>query len=86
MSSPDLSIPKENVEENVEEEETATEKDEADRKRLKLIQLAESGEISQSVKYIKKASNRVISKLYADHEYMHATGQNQCNPSRCVDR
>ena len=48
MSSPDLSIPKEDVEENVEEEETATEKDEADRKRLKLIQLAESGEISQS--------------------------------------
>ena len=30
MSSPDLSIPKEDVEENVEEEETATEKDEAD--------------------------------------------------------
>ena len=32
--------------------------------------MAESGEISQSVKYIKKASNRVICKLYAEYEYM----------------
>ena len=36
---------------------------------MKLIQLSESGEISQSVKYIKKASNR-ISKLYAEYEYI----------------
>ena len=70
MSSPDLTIPKEDIEENVEEEETATEESEADCKRLKLIQLAESGEISQSVKYIKKASNRVICKLYAEYEWM----------------
>ena len=70
MSSPDLTIPKEDIEE---EEEIATEAElesEADRKRLKLIQLAENGEISQSVKYIKKASNRVISKLYAEYEWI----------------
>ena len=34
---------------------------------MKMIQLAESGEISQSVKYIKKASDKVISKLYAEY-------------------
>ena len=64
MSSPDLTIPKEDVE----EEETATE-NEADRKRMKMIQLSEGGEVSQSVKYIKKASNRVICKLYAEYEF-----------------
>ena len=64
MSSPDLSIP----EEENKGEETATEETEADRKRMKLIQLAESGEISQSVKYIKKASNKVIGKLYSEYE------------------
>ena len=45
MSSPDLSIPKEDIEETATED---CEESEADRKRLKLIQLAESGEISQS--------------------------------------
>ena len=73
MSSPDLSIP----EEENKEEETATEETEADRKRMKLIQLAESGEISQSVKYIKKASNKVISKLYAEYEYIQQDKTNE---------
>ena len=73
MSSPDLSIP----EEENKEEETATEETEADRKRMKLIQLAESGEISQSVKYIKKASNKVICKLYAEYEFIQQDKTNE---------
>ena len=68
MSSPDLSIPKEDVEETAAEETENTTQDEADCKRMKLIQLSEEGSVSQSVKYIKKASNRVICKLYAEYE------------------
>ena len=70
MSSPDLSIPEEELKQ---ETETASEADregqttEPDRTRMKMVQLAESGEISQSVKYIKKASDKVISKLYAEY-------------------
>ena len=69
MTSPDLSIP--NIEEeNIENEnETANEdrEDHADHTRMRMVQLAEAGEISQSVKYIKKASNKVISKLHAEY-------------------
>ena len=71
----DLTIPKE---EN-KKEETATvdcKETEADRIRMKLIQLAESGEISQSVKYIKKASDKVISKLYAEYEWIQQDKSN----------
>ena len=72
MSSPDLSISKEE-----DETETATVETEVDRKRMKLIQLAESGEISQSVKYIKKASNKVICKLYAEYEFIQQDKTNE---------
>ena len=68
----DLTIPKE---EN-KKEETATVETEVDRKRMKLIQLSESGEISQSVKYIKKASDKVISKLYAEYEWIQQDKSN----------
>ena len=72
MSSPDLSIPEEETTtETVETKET-----EADRRRLKMVQLAESGEISQSVKYIKKASDKVISKLYAEYEWIQQDKSN----------
>ena len=68
MTSPDLSIP-ENYEteetENI-ENETANE-NEANHTRMRMVQLAEAGEISQSVKYIKKASDKVISKLHAEY-------------------
>ena len=65
MTSPDLSIPDlEDCEAEQEKTETASE---SDHTRMKMIQLAESGEISQSVKYIKKASDKVISKLYAEY-------------------
>ena len=63
MTSPDLSIP-ENYE--TEEDETANE-NQADHTRMRMVQLAEAGEISQSVKYIKKASDKVISKLHAEY-------------------
>ena len=68
MTNPDLSIP-ENYEteetENI-ENETANE-NEANHTRMRMVQLAEAGEISQSVKYIKKASDRVISKLHTEY-------------------
>ena len=65
MSSPDLSIP-EVHEETAETTETA-EASESDHTRMKMIQLAENGDIRQSVKYIRKASDKVISKLYAEY-------------------
>ena len=72
MSSPDLSIPEEETTTaTVETKET-----EADRRRLKMVQLAESGEISQSVKYIKKASDKVICKLYAEYEWIQQDKSN----------
>ena len=36
---------------------------------MKMIQLSEAGEVSQSVGYIKKASDIVICKLYANYVY-----------------
>ena len=36
--------------------------------RLILIQLAEAGEIPQSVKCIEKANNKVVKKIYAKHQ------------------
>ena len=62
MTSPDLSIP--DIEDREDETETASE---ADHTRMRMVQLAEAGEISQSVKYIKKASDKVISKLHAEY-------------------
>ena len=65
MTSPDLSIPENyECEENI---ETANENDTADHTRMRMVQLAEAGEISQSVKYIKKSSDKVISKLHAEY-------------------
>ena len=64
MTSPDLSIPDIETEN---ETETASEASEADHTRMRMIQLAEAGEISQSVKYIKKASDKVISKLHVEY-------------------
>ena len=71
MSSPDLSIPE------VHEESTETaEASESNRTRMKMIQLAEAGDISQSVKYIKKASDKVISKLYAEYLWIQQDKSN----------
>ena len=62
MTSPDLvSIP------DIETENETETASEADHTRMRMIQLAEAGEISQSVKYIKKASDKVISKLHVEY-------------------
>ena len=66
MSSPDLTIP------DLEEDKPQEEEEEElgprpDQKRMKMVQLAETGEISQGVKYIKKASEKIICRLYADY-------------------
>ena len=55
MTSPDLSIPDIETEEEDIETQTASE---ADHTRMRMVQLAEAGEISQSVKYIKKLATR----------------------------
>lgn len=44
--------------------------------RMELIRLSEEGEISQSVKYIKKASDKVVTKIYS--EYEHKQMDNTC--------
>ena len=75
MTSPDLSIPdmekagetQTNQPEQAETENSGEVK--VDQKRMKMIQLSEIGEVSQSVKYIKKASDKVICKLYAEYLY-----------------
>ena len=73
MTSPDLSIP--DMENEVKPQKSSPqnpdkkEKDQVDQKRMKMIQLSEAGEVSQSVGYIKKASDIVICKLYANYVY-----------------
>ena len=42
--------------------------DEIDKKRETLLRLAESGDIDKSVAYIKKASKKIVDKLYEEHE------------------
>ena len=41
---------------------------EVDKKRGTILKLAEDGEIDKSVSYIKKASQKIIDKLYTEHE------------------
>ena len=68
MTSPDLSIP--DMESETEAKtQNSDDNPQVDQKRMKMIQLAEIGEASQSVKYIKKASDKVICKLYAEYLY-----------------
>ena len=70
MTSPDLSIP--DMENEVKPQKSNPqnpEKEKIDQKRMKMIQLSEAGEVSQSVGYIKKASDLVICKLYANYVY-----------------
>ena len=75
MTSPDLSIPdmetqpEETGKPQTEPAETTTKEVKVDQKRMKMVQLSEIGEASQSVKYLKKASDKVICKLYAEYLY-----------------
>ena len=73
MTSPNLSIPDLEDCEAETEDQTASE---SDRTRMKMVQLAESGEISQSVKYIKKACDKVIGKLYAEYLWIQQDKSN----------
>ena len=77
MSSPDLSIPEEEAKQDREETTETAEASESDRTRMKMIQLAEVGDISQSVKYIKKASDKVISNLYAEYLWIQQDKSNE---------
>ena len=69
MTSPDLSIPDMEHEEPQKSANKNLEKEKVDQKRMKMIQLSEAGEVSQSVNYIEKASDVVICKLYANYVY-----------------
>ena len=66
----DYSIPDINNEEVVNDKDTMDAADtiDIDNVRLILIQLAEAGEIPQSVKCIEKANNKVVRKIYAKHQ------------------
>ena len=44
--------------------------------KLILIQLAEAGEIPQSVRYIEKANNKVVRKIYAKYQMMEQDKNN----------
>ena len=78
MEAPDLTVPdcevEETVEDTVEVEETQSLED---KKRLELIKSSENGELTQSVKYIKKASNKVINKLHSEYVYMQQDKTNE---------
>ena len=66
----DYSIPDINDEEVVPDKDTINTADttDVDNVRLILIQLAEAGEIPQSVKCIEKANNKVVKKIYAKYQ------------------
>ena len=71
MNIPDLSTTK-NVDtksqESQEAQDNASHEANVDQKRVELIRLSESGEISQSVKCLRKASNKVVVKIYNEYE------------------
>lgn len=43
-------------------------KDNVDKQRAELVSLSEDGGIDQSVKYLKKASAKVLNKIYAEYK------------------
>ena len=69
MDAPELYNNAEEMSDNAEEMSNDT-------KRLELIRLSEEGEISQSIKHLKKASGKTISKIYS--EYEHKQMDNTC--------
>ena len=70
MTSPDLSIPDMESDAKAQQNpDDSSQEVKVDQKRMKMIQLSEIGEVSQSIKYIKKASDKVICKLYAEYIY-----------------
>ena len=78
MSNTDYSIPDIETEGEFVNEavsEAGVEKDN-ENVRSMLVQRAEAGEISQSVKYIEKASNKVVRKIYAKYQMMEQDKNN----------
>ena len=61
-------IVQEEVKEAVKEELPKTPPDNSDNKRDQLLKLAEDGDIDKSIVYIKKASKKMIDKLYLEYE------------------
>ena len=59
-----------------EEKQTQDVKKEVMKKREELIKLSEDGEISQSVQNLKKSSDKVILKIYAEYEVKQAEKAN----------
>ena len=64
----DYSIPNINDDGNEEVVGNTTNNTDVDNIRLILIQLAEAGEIPQSVRCIEKSNNKVVKKIYAKHQ------------------
>ena len=58
------------------EKQTQDTKKEVMKKREELIRLSEDGEISQSVQNLKKASDKVILKIYSEYEIKQAEKAN----------
>ena len=71
---PSASTPNDNVNEDVE------------RKRAELIKLSEDGEIEQSVKVIRKASEKTINKIYAQYEAKQADKANSFLTDMLISR
>ena len=61
-------------------------KNETDKKRDELLKLAEDGEISKSVSYVKKSSKRVIENLYSEYERKRAQKANEFLTDLCISR
>ena len=74
----DYLIPDINNEEVVNDKDTMDAADtiDVDNVRLILIQLAEAGEIPQSVKCIEKSNNKVIRKIYVKYQMMEQDKNN----------
>ena len=49
-------------------EKKEPEPDNTEKKRDELLKLAENGDLDKSIAYIKKASQKVINKLYTEYE------------------
>ena len=73
MSDDEREIPTTKNCENLSSEEKEKE---ISKKRQELIQLSEDGEISQSVASLKKASGKVVLKIYAEYERQQAEKAN----------
>ena len=75
-SIPDIETESGKPESGSEVESKASGEKDNENVKLILIQLAEAGEIPQSVRYIEKANNKVIRKIYAKYQMMEQDKNN----------